>query len=175
LSDSDAITIIRAYAAAKPFPKEWNDKAILGRLRQAEKETARGKAVAEAETRQARKQSRKAAEREKLAQVSSGMPTIDLDPGRTEIANAQRLVAMHGRDMRFCDPFGKWFIWDGARWRMDDRRDAERLAKQVSQALWREIADCLGELGAIGGSDETDEMVRFAKKSSEARGVERAE
>ena len=78
----------------------------------------------------------------KTAKKKTGETTIDTEQGRTEVANAKRLVAMHGPDMRFCDAFGTWFNFDGVRWKADDRRQAERRGKEVYQALWAEYANC---------------------------------
>ena len=42
LPDSDAVAVIREYERQRPFPKEWSDKQILDRIRDAEKKTQRG-------------------------------------------------------------------------------------------------------------------------------------
>lgn len=46
LGDADAIAAIRRYAPGQPFPKDWADEDIAARLRDAEAETTRGKALA---------------------------------------------------------------------------------------------------------------------------------
>lgn len=35
----------------------------------------------------------------------------------TDLGNAERMVARHGRDLRFCPELG-WFSWDGRRWQL---------------------------------------------------------
>lgn len=45
LSDEQAIACVRAYAAQRPFPRDWTDAQIVRRLRDAEKECVRGKAL----------------------------------------------------------------------------------------------------------------------------------
>ncbi len=43
LPDPDAVACIRAYQAARPFPKTWSDDDVLARVRDAEKRVERGK------------------------------------------------------------------------------------------------------------------------------------
>ncbi len=38
----------------------------------------------------------------------------------TDLGNAERLVARHGENIRYCHALGKWFCWGGRRW-ADDR------------------------------------------------------
>jgi hypothetical protein len=33
----------------------------------------------------------------------------------SDLGNAQRLVARFGPDITWCDPWGKWLVWDGCR------------------------------------------------------------
>lgn len=58
----------------------------------------------------------------------------------TDTGNAERLVALHGVDLRHCRLWGKWLAWDGQRWRMDDTGEAERRAKDTARSI---IADAL--------------------------------
>lgn len=44
-TDAEAVATTRAYAAQRPFPKQWTDAEILQRIRDAEKATTRGSAV----------------------------------------------------------------------------------------------------------------------------------
>src|SRR5690606_30083239 len=45
LPDAAAISVIRAYAVEKPFPREWSDDEILARLRDANHACQRGCAI----------------------------------------------------------------------------------------------------------------------------------
>ena len=58
----------------------------------------------------------------------------------SDLGNAHRLVARFGPDIRWCDPWGKWLVWDGRRWRIDDTRAIHRLAKQAVRAIYNEAA-----------------------------------
>lgn len=105
------------------------------------------------------------------ADVACGLgPTIDTDEGRTEVANAKRLVVMHGADMRFCESFGSWFNFDGAQWKADDRHQAERLAKIVYQSLWAEICERAKQKDI--DPEEVAGWIHFAKQTGSARGIE---
>ena len=61
----------------------------------------------------------------------NAQPTLLTAEGRTEAANAKRLVARHGDVLRWCDPWNKWMVWDGKRWKIDDCRRVDALAKSV--------------------------------------------
>ncbi len=58
----------------------------------------------------------------------------------TDLGNAQRLVRAHGADLRYCQPRGGWFTWDGCRWRLDTTGKVMRLAKRIVLGLYREAA-----------------------------------
>src|SRR5438874_130093 len=48
---------------------------------------------------------------------------------RNDDGNSQRLIALHGKDLRYCHAFKKWLVWDGRRWAVDSTERARRLAK----------------------------------------------
>src|SRR5690242_1771173 len=56
-------------------------------------------------------------------------PTIDITQPeqRTELANAQRFIELHGDKLRYCPPWGKWLIWTGTHWQIDDGCQVEAL------------------------------------------------
>jgi putative DNA primase/helicase len=54
---------------------------------------------------------------------------------QTDLGNARRLVARHGANIRFVHTWGKWVIWDGERWRVDDDDEIIRLAKDTVEAI----------------------------------------
>jgi P4 family phage/plasmid primase-like protien len=56
----------------------------------------------------------------------------------TEFGNAERLVALYGRDLRYCHLWGKWLVWDGRRFAQDDTGGA--LVSQLAKAMIRGIA-----------------------------------
>jgi putative DNA primase/helicase len=56
------------------------------------------------------------------------------EPHLTDTGNAARLVRRHGRDLRYCHPWGRWLVWDGRRWAPDATAEAVRRVKET--ALW---------------------------------------
>jgi putative DNA primase/helicase len=49
----------------------------------------------------------------------------------TDLGNARRLVALHGKDLRYCHALGKWVVWDGTRWRLDATEEVTRRMVEV--------------------------------------------
>jgi P4 family phage/plasmid primase-like protien len=135
LNDADAIAAIRQASTTKLFPKKWADREIIKRLRDAEKRTTRGLAIAR----------------------------IDLwtPEGRTDTANARRLAASFGDVIRWCDPWRKWLVWDGRRWKIDERRTIDEYAKTVADKLWTEAAK----------NRENETVWRFVRATSNAHGI----
>ena len=58
----------------------------------------------------------------------------------SELQNAERLVRQHGQDLRFCSAFNAWLIWDGTRWKRDDRGLVVLRAKRTVRGIYREAA-----------------------------------
>jgi putative DNA primase/helicase len=58
----------------------------------------------------------------------------------TDLGNAERFVANHGEDVRYCYPWGKWLVWTGARWERDDAGKVHRLAKETVRGIYKEAA-----------------------------------
>jgi hypothetical protein len=58
---------------------------------------------------------------------------------RTDVGNAQRLVARHHRDMRYVPALGGWFVWTGRVWQRDEN-DAQVMAwaKATVRAIYEE-------------------------------------
>lgn len=60
----------------------------------------------------------------------------------TDMGNAQRLVALFGQGIRYCHVWGKWLVWDGRRWNVDDTGGIVRCAKETARAIREEATDC---------------------------------
>lgn len=58
----------------------------------------------------------------------------------TDMGNAERFVARHGRDMRYCYPWAKWLVWAGSRWERDNAGRVHRLAKETVRSIYGEAA-----------------------------------
>jgi putative DNA primase/helicase len=86
---------------------------------------------------------------------------------RTDLANAKRLVALHGDKLRWCELWSKWLIWDGRRWAIDDSRTHELLAKDIVDRIWREVVKLISE----GARDSASALISFAKVAASANGI----
>ena len=58
----------------------------------------------------------------------------------TDLGNAERFVARHGEDVRYCYPWAKWLVWTGTRWERDDAGRVHRLAKETVRGIYREAS-----------------------------------
>lgn len=52
-----------------------------------------------------------------------------------DTGNAQRLVARHGENLRYCGAWKKWLVWDGMRWRVDETGLALHATKDVKRTI----------------------------------------
>ena len=59
----------------------------------------------------------------------------------TDLGNARRLVALHGRDLRYCHPWQKWLVWDTRRWLVDDTAEVLRRGKATVANIYKEAAE----------------------------------
>ena len=58
----------------------------------------------------------------------------------TDLGNAERFVDDHKRYARYCYKWGKWLIFDGTRWAVDDGGDVEHLMKETVRGIYAEAA-----------------------------------
>lgn len=56
---------------------------------------------------------------------------------RTDFGNAERFIAKHGDDVRFCPSVG-WYVWDGKRWRPDEFNKVTQLFKDMVRGMYEE-------------------------------------
>jgi len=59
----------------------------------------------------------------------------------TDLGNAKRLVARHGKKLRYCFPRKKWLVFEGNRWAWDDTGEVLRLGKDTVAAIYQEAAE----------------------------------
>jgi len=77
----------------------------------------------------------------------------------TDLGNARRLVAEHGRDLLYVGTHAHWYAWDGARYQRDETGEVVRRAQATVRRLWREA------LALPAGSDERKAMMKHALRS----------
>ena len=69
----------------------------------------------------------------------------EIEPGEiheTDCGNATRLVRLHGENIRYCHAWHKWLIWDGRRWKIDDRGRIKGKGKDTVFKIYRELEKC---------------------------------
>src|SRR5262249_581436 len=67
----------------------------------------------------------------------------------SDYTNALAFVREHGQNLRYCYPWGKWLVWTGRYWDMDNAGQVMRWAKDTVKRLARH-AENLDDLLAIG-------------------------
>jgi P4 family phage/plasmid primase-like protien len=83
----------------------------------------------------------------------------------TDLGNAERFIAHHGEDVRYCYPWRKWLVWTGARWERDEAGRVYRLAKETVRGIYREASDEEDEdrrkaLGKHARASESETRIR---------------
>lgn len=53
----------------------------------------------------------------------------------TDTWNAERFVEMYREDIKYCEGWKSWLIWDGKRWKFDKNREVELMAKKTIRKL----------------------------------------
>lgn len=62
----------------------------------------------------------------------------------TNLGDAERLVARHGRDLRYVHPWRQWLKWDGKRWAKDEDGAIMRCAKDSALTIYIEASEAEG-------------------------------
>jgi putative DNA primase/helicase len=108
---------------------------------------------------------------EKIAESASSYeagqerPTIRFSTGAprgdyhlTDRGNAERVVARHGHDLRFCHPWKQWLVWDGRRWQEDATAEAVGRIKETQAALYSWCLNQLQQLKKLIDEDERNKQ-----------------
>jgi P4 family phage/plasmid primase-like protien len=77
---------------------------------------------------------------------------------KTDYGNAERLIDRHGENLRFCPPFGRWFIWDNTKWLEDIKNEVEGMAKETVRNMYKEAYE-------MEDADMRQELSKHAMKS----------
>lgn len=87
----------------------------------------------------------------------------------TEYGDAERLVSLHGEDIRYCQDSRSWLIWDGQRWREDRAVELDARIKNTLRSLYIEAALC-------NDDDRRKQLIKHAHQAENSRrlgGIER--
>lgn len=82
----------------------------------------------------------------------------------SELGNAERLVARHGNDIRYCHEWGKWLIWTGTHWQIDLTGEVERRAKETVRSMYAEATK-------IDDEEQRSAVAKFAARSETSRAI----
>lgn len=82
---------------------------------------------------------------EQAAKYSPGTPGLLRFPN-TDLGNSERLVHRHGDDLRYCEAYGYWLVWDTIRWIKDDSGEIYRRAIETVRAYRKEAEEHLSTL-----------------------------
>jgi putative DNA primase/helicase len=61
----------------------------------------------------------------------------------SDYENAERLIARHGADIRYCETWKRWLIWAGTHWQEDKTQAIVRLAKETVRNIYAEAANTI--------------------------------
>ncbi|AMV41064.1 phage/plasmid primase, P4 family [Planctomyces sp. SH-PL62] len=64
---------------------------------------------------------------------------------RTDMGNGERFAVRYGGDVRYCNPWGDWIVWDGKRYAVDRTGAVQRLAKETARKILVEAARLDGD------------------------------
>lgn len=59
----------------------------------------------------------------------------------TDFWSSNRFIKAHGNNIKFCALWNKWLIWDGKRWKKDDSRKIQKLAKKTVLDFYRLVPE----------------------------------
>jgi len=93
------------------------------------------------------------------ADQTEGCPRIETQSRfpLTDFGNAERFAAQHGANVRYCHTWGKWLIWSGKHWEIDETHRIFQLAKETVRRMYAEA-----------GQTEDDEQRKTASKHARA-------
>lgn len=148
-----------------PYPREEALKSVASAYSRAPREPWGPPTI---ETRSVYMPARAAARHASEAAEELPEPPPEEAPARcfklTEYGNAERLIAQHGQNLRYCRKWRSWLIWDGRRWAIDERHELMRLAKATVRNIYAEAA-------AAEDSDRRAAIAKFAAASEKAASI----
>ena len=99
--------------------------------------------------------------------VLNEIAAVNFDDGRTllkqlftDTGNAERFVALHQDDVRYCHPLKAWLIFDGRRWARDESDQIRTLGKNVMIQFLKQAADA-----------QNDTAEKFARSSLDSKRI----
>ena len=131
LDDEAAWRVMRRFNDKKTGGEQWSDKELAHKL-----ESARHKVEAAGEL---------GVRLVNLRPDASAMRADQVAGLMTDVGNAARLVQRYGHKIHFLYGHQRWLIWEGRRWKPDDRGAIVKLCKQTTLAILDEAKRVGGE------------------------------
>ncbi|MGO9019175.1 MAG: phage/plasmid primase, P4 family [Syntrophobacteraceae bacterium] len=63
----------------------------------------------------------------------------------TDFGNAERFASQQSGEVRFCHTWGKWLIWDGRRWAIDETTRIYQFAKETVRGIYAEASQIVDD------------------------------
>jgi putative DNA primase/helicase len=82
----------------------------------------------------------------------------------TDLGNAKRLVAAHGKQLRYIPPWKKWLLWDGMRWARDVTMQHARHAKEIARGITEQAR-------GMPDGEAKKAMLNAARRAESAPGI----
>ncbi|MDP9035707.1 MAG: phage/plasmid primase, P4 family [Myxococcota bacterium] len=95
--------------------------------------------------------------REKPVDLVGGFPL-------TDSGNAERLIALHGQDLRFVRTWDKWLGWNGKQWALDSGAP-HRAAKSMARALMKQAEK-------LSDTDKRSAAIKYSLKCEGKSAIE---
>ena len=83
----------------------------------------------------------------------------------TELGNAERFVAQHAANVRYCYDWRAWLVWNGIRWKRDVGAEVRQLAKETVRSLYTEA-------GRYTTEGQRAAAANWARRSESAAAIE---
>jgi putative DNA primase/helicase len=99
-------------------------------------------------------------------QTENPTPALDTLRGRTESANAARLVSHYGKQFRYVTKWEKYVAWAGTHWELDGPA-IEGYARQSAENLWQDLTEASVKVDG----KTVGQMATFIKASTGATGI----
>lgn len=97
----------------------------------------------------------------KPAPVVKPDPLASIIPGSymmTDMGNAERLVAMFGKEIHYCYDWHSWLVWTGKFWKKDNSGQIDKYAKKTAKAM-------LKEASTLHDIDKSKDLAKHAIKT----------
>ena len=79
----------------------------------------------------------------------------------TDFGNAERFAEQHCENVRYCHTWGKWLIWSGNHWKVDETGKINQLCKATVRSIYAEAAQ-------ISDDDRRKAVSKHARASESA-------